>query len=243
MRVELLVSEWCATCPAAEAVWRRVAGEKDFELAVLDLTQPEGKRLARALRIRNIPALVIDGELKAVGVVPFAEARAMVAAAPARQGGAARHAGLLLARDDRWFIQSFALWLAASAIALLAQGSLLAPGPLGGAGMHLFGGAVLCLLYGLGAHMLPRFTGHPIRAGGLAIAQLGCANAGLALLAPGMTLGLRALAVAGGMLLWASLALFALRLWPVLWPRPASLRAPPSRVVETTTPAAGRRVD
>ena len=222
MRVELLVSEWCATCPAAEAVWRRVAGEKQIEFAVLDLAQAEGKRLARTLHIRNIPALVIDGELKAVGVVPFAEARALVAAAPARERSAARYAGMLLAREDRWFIQSFALWLAASGLALAAQGSLLAPGPLGGAGMHLFGAAVLCLIYGLGAHMLPRFTGHPIRAGGLAIAQLACANAGIALLASGMALELHALAVAGGALLWASLALFTLRLWPVLWPRVAA---------------------
>lgn len=108
--------------------------------------------------------------------------------------------------------------------------------------MHLFGAALLCLLYGLGAHMLPRFTGHPIRAGGLAIAQLGCANAGLALLAPGMALGVRPLAVAGGMLLWASLALFALRLWPVLWPRPASLRAAHDRAVEDAAPASGRHI-
>jgi len=46
MRVELLVSDWCPTCPAAEAVWRRVAAEKDIDYAVLDLAQPEGKRLA-----------------------------------------------------------------------------------------------------------------------------------------------------------------------------------------------------
>jgi len=222
VKVELLVSEWCATCPAAEAVWRRVAEEKDFEFAVLDLAQIEGKRLARDHHIRNIPATVIDGELKVVGVPPFAEARAMVAAAPARARTAVRHVGMLLARESRWFVQSFALWLAASGLALLVQGSLLAPGPLGGAGMHLFGGAALCLLYGLGEHMLSRFTGRPIRAGGWAWGQLGCANAGLALLALGMALGLRALALAGGLLFWVSLLLFTLRLWPVLWPRRAT---------------------
>lgn len=222
MRVELLVSEWCATCPAAEAVWRRVAGERDFEFAVLDLAQPEGKRLARSVRIRNIPAVVIDGELKAVGVVSFDDARALVAGAPERAPSAVRYAGLLLAREDRWFIVSFALWLATSSLALVAQGSLLAPGPLGGAGMHLFGLAGLFLVYGLGAHMLPRFTGHPILAGGWAIAQLACANAGTALLAAGMALELRASTLAGGVLLWISLALFTARLWPVLWPRAAA---------------------
>lgn len=222
MKVELLVSDWCATCPAAEAVWRRIAEEKEVEFAVLDLAQPEGKRLARDHHIRSIPATVIDGELKAVGVPEFAQARAMVATAPARTRVAARHVGMLLARESRWFVHAFALWLAASGAALLAQGSLLAPGPLGGVGMHLFGGAVLCLLYGLGEHMLPRFTGRPIRADGRAWAQLGCANAGLALLALGMALALRMLALAGGLIFWASLLLFTLRLWPVLWPPRAS---------------------
>ena len=206
MRVELLVSEWCVTCPAAEAVWRTVAAEKDIDYAVLDLAQPEGKRLARELRIRSIPALVIDGELKAVGVLPLAEAREMVAAAPARPARAARHGGLLLGRDERLFALSALAWLIAAGAAMLVSGSLLAPVP-----AHLFGGFVLCLIYALGAHMLPRFTGRPIRGGAWSLAQLALANAGIGLFGLGAML-------AGGALLWFSLALFSIRLWPVLIP-------------------------
>lgn len=206
MRVELLVSEWCVTCPAAEAVWRTVAAEKDVDYAVLDLAQPEGKRLARELRIRSIPALVIDGELKAVGVLPLAEARQMVAAAPARPQRAARHVGLLLGRDERLFALSALAWLLAAGAAMLVSGSLLAPAP-----MHLFGGFVLCLIYALGAHMLPRFTGRPIRGGAWSHAQLAFADAGIALFALGAQL-------IGGALLWTSLLVFTLRLWPVLRP-------------------------
>jgi hypothetical protein len=206
MRVELLVSEWCTTCPAAEAVWRTVAAEKDIDYAVLDLAQPEGKRLARELRIRSIPALVIDGELKAVGVLPLADARKMVAAAPDRPARAARHVGLLLGRDERLFALSALAWLLAAGTAMLAAGSLVAPTP-----MHLFGGFVLCLIYALGAHMLPRFTGRPIRGGAWSLAQLACADAGIPLFAVGALL-------AGGALLWVSLLVFSLRLWPVLLP-------------------------
>lgn len=206
IRVELLVSDWCATCPAAEAVWRQVATEKAIDYAVLDLAQPEGKRLARDLRIRTIPALVIDGELKAVGVVPLGEARTMVAAAPDRAPQAARHVGLLLGRDERLFALSALLWLIASGIAMLAEGTLSASRPL-----HLFGGFVMLLVYALGAHMLPRFTGAPIRGGAWSHAQLVCANTGLALFVLGLPF-------AGAVLLWLSLALFATRLWPVLWP-------------------------
>ncbi|MGA8050021.1 MAG: hypothetical protein WCA09_07565, partial [Burkholderiales bacterium] len=117
---------------------------------------------------------------------------------------AARHVGMLLGRDERLFALSALGWLVASGLAMLAHGSLLASEPI-----HLFGGFVMCLIYALGAHMLPRFTGRPIRAGAWSQAQLVLANAGIALFAVGGPL-------AGGLLLWLSLALFALRLWPVL---------------------------
>ncbi|HVB48556.1 MAG TPA: hypothetical protein VNF69_09230 [Burkholderiales bacterium] len=107
----------------------------------------------------------------------------------------------------------------------LADPALL-PGDVARAHAHLMLlGLVLMNLYGIGLHVLPRFAGYALRSEHLAWAQFWLANAGLALLAPGMALGVRALALAGGMLPWISLALFALRLWPVLWPRPSSLRA------------------
>jgi hypothetical protein len=59
--------------------------------------------------------------------------------------------------------------------------------------------------------MLPRFTGRPIRGGAWSLAQLACADAGIALFALGAQL-------TGGALLWASLLAFTLRLWPVLRP-------------------------
>jgi uncharacterized YccA/Bax inhibitor family protein len=89
---------------------------------------------------------------------------------------------------------------------MLAAGSLIAPAP-----MHLFGGFAMLLVYALGAHMLPRFTGRPIRGGAWSHAQLALANTGIALFAVGLLF-------AGGLLLWLSLALFAARLWPVLAP-------------------------
>jgi glutaredoxin len=87
MKVELLVSDWCAPCHQAERIWRQVAAERDFEFAVLDLAQPEGKALAQRLRIRTIPALVIDGRLAGVGVQSLEEARRLVAAAISSTSG------------------------------------------------------------------------------------------------------------------------------------------------------------
>ncbi|MBS3800019.1 MAG: thioredoxin family protein, partial [Thioalkalivibrio sp.] len=84
MKVELLVSEWCASCHDAERIWRQVAEDKQIEFAVVDMGQPEGRELATRLRIRSIPAVVIEGELKHIGLLDRSAATELVAAAPDR---------------------------------------------------------------------------------------------------------------------------------------------------------------
>lgn len=220
MKVELLVSDWCPTCPQAEAVWRQAAEEKNFDFAVVDMAQPEGRALAHRLGIRTIPAVVIDGVLTGVGVQPLAEVRALVAAAPAKAASAARHAGMLLSADNRACIVSAMAYLAAAGLALPWHGSLLGDGAAGRAAFHVFGvGCVLLLIFGLGAHMLPRFTGNPIRMGAWPWLQLAAVHLGLMLFVLDMALGSSAAAAGGGFLLWCALLLFTVRLWPVLWPR------------------------
>jgi glutaredoxin len=222
MKVELLVSEWCPTCPQAEKVWRKVADERDIEFAVLDMTQPEGRMLAQQLRIRTIPAVVIDGVLRAVGVQSLAEAGCMVAAAAPRRHASPRHAGLLLSGDNRWFIVTAMAYLLASGVWLLAQETLLADGSQRAIGIHLFGiGFVMSLIYGLAAHMLPRFTGNPIFVGVWPWAQYACQNLGILLLTSGHWLAAFSAVVAGAVLIWLSLLVFALRILCVLWPRDA----------------------
>jgi uncharacterized protein involved in response to NO len=84
MRVELLVSHWCPTCPAAEAIWRQVAAERAIDFAVVDVSKPEGREIVSKLNLRTVPSTVIDGVLQGVGVQSLDEARALVAAAPPR---------------------------------------------------------------------------------------------------------------------------------------------------------------
>lgn len=219
MKVELLVSEWCPTCPQAERVWSAVATERDFEFAVIDLAQPEGRLLAQRLRVRTIPAIVIDGELKAVGVQTPAEARQMVAMAPPKRRASPRHAGMVLSNDNRWFVSTAMLYLMISGIWFLWQGGITAGGSLRGVGLHLFGaGFVQSLIYGLGAHMLPRFTGNPISTGISSWMQLVVHHAGVFTLVAGIALGMAYVTIAGGVLMWLSLIIFSWRVWPVLWP-------------------------
>jgi uncharacterized protein involved in response to NO len=87
MKVQLLVSEWCHPCRGAEDVWRSVAARKAVGLEVLDVGQPAGRGVAAALGIRTVPATVVDGELRHVGVPSEGEALRMVAAAPDRAPG------------------------------------------------------------------------------------------------------------------------------------------------------------
>lgn len=221
MKVELLVSEWCASCHQSEKIWREVAEEKDIEFAVLDMAQPEGRALVSRLRLKTIPALVIDGELKGIGVQTFAEARAWVAAAPAKQKTDMQHAGLSLSLDNRLFMLGAMIYLMLGGLGLVINGALLSDGPARPVALHLVTvGFMLMLVYGLGAHMLPRFTGNPILMGVWPWIQMGLVHAGLLAYSAGFLAGVYHVVIAGGALIWLSLLVFTVRIWPVLWPKP-----------------------
>lgn len=220
MKVELLVSEWCASCHQAEKVWREVAEEREFDFSVLDMGQPEGKALVSRLRLKTIPAVVVDGELKGIGVQSLQEARALVGAAPPRQKTTVQHAGLSLSVDNRWFIIGAMVYLMLSGLGLVINGSFLSDGPARPVAMHLFAvGFMVFMIFGLGAHMLPRFTGNPIRMGAWPWVQMGFAHVGLAGYTLGFLLQIRPVAALGGVCIWAAPALFTFRIWPVLWPK------------------------
>ena len=78
MKIQLLVSKWCPTCPQAEQVWSEVARSASVDYEVLDVSERAGRELISQLRIKTVPAVVIDGQLKAVGVQPLAEAQALL---------------------------------------------------------------------------------------------------------------------------------------------------------------------
>lgn len=219
MKVELLVSEWCASCHQAEKVWRQVSEERDFDFAVVDMGQPEGKALVSRLRLKTIPALIIDGQLVAIGVQPLEEARRLVAGAPPKQVGATRHIGLAMSLTGRMAVHASMIYLVLAGTALF-QGSLFLAGYARPAALHLFTlGFLTFLIYALGEHMLPRFTGNPIRMGAVAWLQQALGHAGLIALAAGFWFGWPLLAATGGAVAWIALLIFTLRLWPVLWPR------------------------
>lgn len=83
--------------------------------------------------------------------------------------------------------------------------------------VHAFGlGFVAFFIFGLGEHLLPRFTGRPIRAGALAWVQQALGHAGAIGLAAGFAAAERLLALAAGAFAWTALAVFALRIAPLV---------------------------
>jgi len=217
MKVELLVSEWCASCHDAERVWREVAETKQIDFAVVDMGQPEGRELATRLRIRSIPAVVIDGELKHIGLLDRAAATELVAAAPERSDRVARHVGLGLSGSSRAAILGAVAWLVIAGAAL-PLGGLLLDGAARPVAVHGFSlGFLLLLIMGLGEHMLPRFTGHPIAGGWLwAWTPQVLVHLSVLALGTGWLADLPLLAAAGALAALLALALFAIRVFPLL---------------------------
>jgi glutaredoxin len=79
MKLQLLVSQWCPTCPAAEKVWSQAAARAGLTLDVLDVGKPAGRAVVVKLGIRTVPAMVIDDRLRSLGVCTLSEATAMLA--------------------------------------------------------------------------------------------------------------------------------------------------------------------
>ncbi len=77
-KVILLVSRWCPTCPNADALWRKLKEEYDFDYEVLDVTSKEGRYWVSKLMIRSVPSSIVDGKLAFVGVPDEREARKLL---------------------------------------------------------------------------------------------------------------------------------------------------------------------
>lgn len=217
VKVQLLVSEWCAPCRGAEEVWQQVARQKSIAFEVLDVGQREGRAVVARVGLKTVPATVVDGTLRHVGVPTLAEALALAAAAPDKTAGSPQFVGMTLGASSRWAIAAAAIYLALAGSALVFGGGIAGDAPWRTSALHGFGlGFATFAVFGLGEHMLPRFTGAPIRVGWLARLQQGLAHSGTVLLVAGLASSARPLAVLGGSLAWAALAVFAGRLAPVL---------------------------
>lgn len=219
MKIELIVSGVCPFCLEAEKVWREVASSRGLEFSVVDMTQPEGAALALRLKLQTVPALLIDGSLRAVGVQSPEEALMLLQLNRQEAHDRMQQMGVTFSPDNRWFVLAAQAYLMLAGLGLLMNGSLLSDNAARPAFLHLFTlGFMLFMIYGLASHMLPRFTGNPIRAGAWPWLQMGLAHCGVIGYAAGYLAGRHTLIVVGAVLTWLSMTIFVFRVWPVLWP-------------------------
>lgn len=118
-------------------------------------------------------------------------------------------------KRNRWFITvslGYALVGGGVGIVRLAVPELL-PGDVLRLHAHLMLlGFVGMMIYGVGLHVLPRFSGRSLFSERLADAQFWMANAGLLLMAVGWLLEESHLLTIGGVLAWAGMVAFAVNI-------------------------------
>jgi cbb3-type cytochrome oxidase subunit 1 len=148
----------------------------------------------------------------------------------------------------RWFVKASLAWLCVGVTLGLAMAAFPAWTIYRPAHMHAtLLGFVTMMVYGVGYHVFPRFTGHRLRSSQLAGAHWWIANAGLSLMMLGFALrvstrvpvgaGIAAL-VAGGTLSAIGAFAFAWNVWATLDAAQAARQAPikgsPARPLQQT---------
>ena len=122
---------------------------------------------------------------------------------------------------NRWFIAAALVYALAGGLLGLAW--LAAPAALPAltlrAHAHLMlVGFVGMMIFGVGLHVLPRFTGHDLFSERLADAQFWLANLGLVVMVTGWWFALRLVSSVGAAALWLAFALFALNVTATVRP-------------------------
>jgi cbb3-type cytochrome oxidase subunit 1 len=113
---------------------------------------------------------------------------------------------------NRWFIAAalaYALLGGMLALGWLAFPAAWPPYALRAHAHLMLMGFLGMMIFGVGLHVLPRFTGRPLYSERMADAQFALVNAGLLAMVAGWLGGLRVAALAGGAILWAGVLLFA----------------------------------
>jgi hypothetical protein len=79
MQVQLLLADHCDSCYQAECMWRSFCAEQHWDLQVLDVQRDvEAQQLVEQLQLVVFPALLVNGQVKAVGLLDKAMARSIL---------------------------------------------------------------------------------------------------------------------------------------------------------------------
>ena len=114
---------------------------------------------------------------------------------------------------NRWFVfaaLAYALLGGLLGLAWLAFPAAMPAYTLRAHGHLMLIGFVGMMIFGIGLHVLPRFTGHALFSERLADVQLALVNLGLLTMVTGWLAGTRLATTVGGAMTWTGLVLFAI---------------------------------
>ena len=78
MEIEILVSQQCRSCASEVARWKPLCDARQIPLAVCDVGSPRGRELVARLDLKVLPAVMVDGVLRAVGVQSLEEVETLL---------------------------------------------------------------------------------------------------------------------------------------------------------------------
>ena len=67
MKLQLVLAGPYQACIQTQQIWTEACQQHGFDLETTDLDSDIGKKLEQTLNIKSFPALIIDGQVKAVG--------------------------------------------------------------------------------------------------------------------------------------------------------------------------------
>lgn len=78
MKLELLVITPCTLCRKAQEIWEEISRTRHIAFRTVDVADTEGAAIMDRLDLKTVPAILVDGQLKGVGVQSKEQAIAII---------------------------------------------------------------------------------------------------------------------------------------------------------------------
>lgn len=78
MKIQLILAGPYSSCQHTRQIWEKACNNNDLKLEAIDLESETGQKLEKSLNIKSFPALIVDGQIKAVGHPDAASATELI---------------------------------------------------------------------------------------------------------------------------------------------------------------------
>lgn len=78
MKFQLILAGPYTSCQHTHQIWGKACDDRDLKLEIINLDSETGQTLEKDLNIKSFPALIVDGQVKAVGHPDAASAAELI---------------------------------------------------------------------------------------------------------------------------------------------------------------------